>query len=308
MAEEPTLKQIRYALALAEHKSFRRAAKASHVSQPALSAQIQQLERGLGVLLFERGRQVLVTPAGKAFLEHAAEVTRAVSDLVGATQQAETPLAGRLRMGLIPTVAPYVLPPVLPALRQAFPRLKLLLHEGQTSEVVRRIEAGELDVGLLALEAELGKLEQLPISVDPFFVALPPGHPQREARAFEEADLSDMEGPFLLLEDGHCLRDQSLAICEPGGVRSWLDFRASSMATLLQMVAAGSGITLLPELVVRHEQQRFPEVTYVPFRGKPPHRTLGLVFRKSSPRRDEFEMLQKLLVRVMRGERPAATS
>lgn len=199
----PTLRQIEYAVALADKQNFRRAAESCHVSQPALSAQIRQLETRLGVALFERGRKVMMTPAGQVFVERGRAILRGVEDLVTSTVSSRTPLAGRLAVGMIPTVAPYLLPPVLEPLQTAFPDLSLILHEGPTDELVREIEAGKLDVGLVALEADLHDLETLPLFKDPFLLAAPPGDAAIALDQLTESDFHGLEEQLLLLEDAH---------------------------------------------------------------------------------------------------------
>ncbi len=198
----PTLRQLEYLVALADTLSFRRAAEASFVSQPGLSAQIKELEKTLGVSLFERNRRtVLETPAGKEASRRAREVLAAVDDLVDAASLHRAPLAGDLRLGVIPTVAPYLLPRALPMVRKKHPDLRLLIAEDQTPRLVARLAAGELDVLLLALEADLGDSETLPIFRDPFVLAVPTGHPLAARKRAREDDLTGET--VLLLEDGH---------------------------------------------------------------------------------------------------------
>ncbi len=276
-----TLRQLQYAAAVAESLSFRKAAERCGVSQPSLSAQLAQLEDALGARLFERDRRrVLVTAAGRALLEQARRILLDADDLVEASRRARDPLAGPLRLGIIPTVSPYLLPAVAPALRRAFPALSLTWVEDRTEALVRSLHAGELDAALLALEAELGDVEQAVLARDPFLLATPRDHPLGAARApATAADLREVS--VLLLEDGHCLREQALAVCARGRARE-LEFRATSLSTLAQMVAGGAGVTLLPELAVETEARR-ADLRLRPFAEPAPHRTLALVWRRTSP-------------------------
>ena len=290
---QPTLRQLEYVVGVADSRSFNGAARACHVSQPGLSAQIQQVEELLGVRLFERDRRkVLVTPAGEEIVRRAREVLTAVDQLVEAARVYSRPLSGRLRLGVIPTVAPYLLPQVLPSVREHCPELALQLHEGQTAELVEMLHRGDLDLLLLALEAELGTVDTLALFQDPFVVAAPRGHRLAMRKWAREADLAGEH--LLLLDDGHCFRDQALALCTQAGAGEETDFRASSLPTLVQMVAGGSAMTLLPTLALGVEG-RVENVAVVPFRKPVPHRTIGLAWRPTSPRAGEFRQLAELL-------------
>lgn len=276
-----TLRQLQYALAVAEALSFRRAAERCHVAQPSLSAQVAGLEEALGVRLFERNRRrVLVTPAGAAILERARGVTAAADLLVEAARGAGDPLDGALRLGVIPTVSPYLLPAASPVLRAAYPRLRLEWLEEKTSALVARLRSGALDGALLALEAELGEVEQEVVAVDPFVLAAPPGHPLGAGTG--PARVPELRGSeVLLLDEGHCLRAQALEVCSRGRARE-REFRATSLPTLVQMVASGAGVTLLPLLSVPTEARR-GELVLRDFAAPAPHRTLALVWRPGAP-------------------------
>jgi len=276
-----TLRQLQYALAVAELKSFRRAAEACAVAQPSLSTQVAQLESALGVVIFERGtRGVSVTQAGSAVIERARRTLLEADDLTAVAQGARDPLAGTLSIGVIPTVAPYLLPEISADLRKAFPRLKLLWVEEKTRTVVERIANGELDAGLLAVESEVGDLEYVEIGRDAFFLAVPEGH--RLARGAQPARVDQLDDEtVLLLEDGHCFRDQALAVCRRGGAEE-ASVRATSLSTLTQMVAGGMGITLLPQIAIRTENRARSLVTR-PFGARGPSRTLALGWRRTAP-------------------------
>jgi LysR family hydrogen peroxide-inducible transcriptional activator len=278
--QDLSLRQLQYIVAVADTLGFRRAAERCAVSQPTLSAQVQQLEGVLGVTLFERDRRrVLVTAAGEEVVARARRVLVETEDLLAAATRARDPFAGTFRVGVIPTVAPYFLPEITQVLARAYPLLRLVFREEKTEETVRHLWDGSLDAGLVALEADLGELEHAEILRDPFVVALPKGHPLGRKRRIAQADLDDAK--VLLLEDGHCLRDQALAICSKGGATE-TDLRATSLPTLVQMVAGGDAITLLPELAVSVEN-RNAQLEIRPFAPPVPSRTLALVWRPRSP-------------------------
>jgi LysR family hydrogen peroxide-inducible transcriptional activator len=276
-----SLRQLQYAIAVADTLSFRKAAERCHVSQPSLSVQLAQLEQGLGVRLFERDRRrVLVTAAGHEIVERARVVLREVGDLEVAARRASDPLAGTLRIGVIPTISPYLVPRLRPAFRKAYPRSTVLWVEEKTSVLVRELEAGKLDAALLALEADIGDVEHETIGRDPFVLAMPTGHPlARKTTAARPAELR--EESVLLLDDGHCFREQALGFCSSAKAHE-LEFRATSLSTLAQMVADGTGITLLPALAVPTEVKRAGLLVRA-FAKPAPSRTIALVWRKRSP-------------------------
>lgn len=293
----PSIRQLEYALAVQEHLNFHEAARACHVTQPALSAQVAQLEDTLGVRLFERDRRrVLVTPTGAEILARARRVMQEVDGLVDLAQVLVQPLAGTLRVGLIPTVAPYVLPKIMPALQQAYPHLRLLLREDRTETLVRDLAEGTLDLLLLALEADLGDIERMPLKRDAFVVAMSNDNALADKTRLRESDLDGQR--VLLLEDGHCLRDQVLPICARGHATEVGDFRATSLHTLAQMTATGIGITFLPEIAVDTEA-RLEHLAIRPLRKPIPFRTLGLAWRRTSPRETEFRALGALIRKAL---------
>ena len=276
-----TLRQLQYVVAVADALSFRRAAERCHVSQPSLSAQLAALEEAVGARLFERDRRrVLVTAAGAELVERARRVLREADDLVAAARRAGDPLAGTLTIGVIPTISPYLLPSAAPALRAAYPRLTTRWVEDKTPVLVQRLAAGALDAALLALEADIGEVECAIVARDPFLLAARPDHPLAARRSpVTQADLRDAE--VLLLDDGHCFREQAMAVCSRARARE-LEFRATSLSTLAQMVAGGAGVTLLPALAVSTEAERAGLRTRR-FAAPAPSRTLALVWRRRSP-------------------------
>ena len=276
-----TLRQLQYAVAVAESLSFRKAAERCHVSQPSLSAQLAQMEEMLGVRLFERDRRrVLVTAAGREIIERARLILRETDDLIALARRSADPLSGTLRIGVIPTISSYLLPRLTAALRATYPRLTVLWVEDKTEVLVRSLEGGTLDAALLALEADVGDVEREIIGPDLFVLATPLGHPLG-AKA-SPAKASELKGAsVLLLDDGHCFREQALAFCS-GAKAHELEFRATSLSTLAQMVAGGAGVTLLPELAVATEAKR-AELWIRPFAQPAPKRTIALVWRRRSP-------------------------
>jgi LysR family transcriptional regulator, hydrogen peroxide-inducible genes activator len=290
----PTVRQLEGLVAVAEHRSFRRAATTLGISQPALSAQVQAAEAQLGIQVFERDRRsVLVTPAGEEVVARARLAIEAVDAVTEVARKRGAPLVGPLRLGVIPTIAPYWLPALLPAVRARYPELELVLREDQTARLMAALHAGQLDVALVALPVP-GDVTAATIVHEDFLVAAPRGAPILAKRGrLTERDLDDQT--VLLLEDGHCLRDQALAVCERGGAIESMEVRATSLPTLVQMVAGGLGITLLPEAAADALVQRRGPVAVAAL-GKPtPGRTLGLVWRTSSARLREFRLLAEVL-------------
>ena len=292
MSDAVTLRQLRYLVAVADTLHFGRAASACHVSQPSLSAQIQQLEDALDVALVERTqRRVLLTPAGREVVARARRILGDVSDLAAFARGAGAPLSGEMRLGVIPTLAPYYLPGVLPCLRAAHPDLKLLLREDQTGRLLDMLRAGRLDALILALPADDPGLESVPLFDESFLVALPAGHPLAGRETLSEESL--LGDRLLLLDEGHRLRDQALAVCgfdARGGERD--GFAGTSLNTLCEMVAGRIGITLLPALAAARAPQG---VETRPFADPAPSRRMGLVWRRGSPRDGELRLLAECL-------------
>jgi LysR family hydrogen peroxide-inducible transcriptional activator len=306
LAPHPTsLRQMQYAVAVADTRSFRRAAEQCGVSQPSLSAQLAQLEDALGVRLFERDRRrVLLTPAGEDLIERARRVLVDADELVGAARRLGDPLAGTLAIGVIPTVSPYLLPAAAPAIRRAHPRLTVRWLEDKTENLARALHGGNLDAALLALEADLGgPLQREVIGRDPFLLAMPRAHPL--AKGTRPARLADLRGAhMLLLDDGHCLRDQALAVCASARTEE-LAFRATSLPTLAQMVSAGAGITLLPRLAVPTESRR-ADLVIRPLADERAFRTLALVWRPTSPSASALRQLAATIRGSFEASRPRA--
>jgi LysR family hydrogen peroxide-inducible transcriptional activator len=295
--ERPSVRQLECFVAVAELLSFRRAAEASFISQPALSLQIQQLERMLGTRLFERDRRrVLLTPAGAELVPHARAALLALDALLESARMLRDPLAGTLRLGVIPTVAPYVLPGVVGPLRKRLPKLRLLLREDTTARLVDQVQAGKLDLALLALEAELGGLVELPLYSDPFVLAASAGHPLSARKSAREQDLAGED--VLLLEDGHCLRDHVLAACglkPPKASDDDEGFAATSLPTLVQMVGSGLGVTFLPAMAVEAGLTTAVPIAVRPLAVERPSREIVVVWRAGSSRAAEGRLLAEVL-------------
>jgi LysR family hydrogen peroxide-inducible transcriptional activator len=282
------LRDLRYLVALADERHFGRAARRCHVSQPTLSAQIRKLEESLGVALLERRpRQVTLTATGREIVERARRVLQESDAIVELANTARDPLSGELRVAFIPTVGPYLLPRVAPALRRELPDLKLLLYEYQTGPLLERLRAGEIDLGVLALPVAMDGLESAVLYEEPFSLAVPGTHRLAARKTVSIDDLHDET--LLLLEDGHCLRDQALEVCKRAGVHEAQDYRATSLETLRQMVAAGHGVTLLPELATAAPLDATRGIEVRPFGRPAPSRTIGAVWRRSTTRGPAIE-------------------
>lgn len=291
----PTLRQLAYLVELAERLNFRVAAEAQFVTQSTLSAGIKELETVLGVQLVERdNRNVRLTAVGEDVAARARELLAAATDLAEAARSATRPLCGPLRFGTIPTIAPYLLPSVLPALRRAYPELKLYLREDLTDRLLERLRAGGLDVALIALPFETGDLYVRELFEDDFSFVAREGDPAvgKKDVALGRVDRGDM----LLLEEGHCLRDHVIAACGPrrGGWESRVE--ATSLTTLIQMVEGGLGVTLLPAITLDAGILKGTGLVARPFARPAPSRTLALVARRTSARRRDADLLGELLI------------
>ncbi|MEC9342971.1 MAG: LysR substrate-binding domain-containing protein [Pseudomonadota bacterium] len=291
-----SFKQLRYFEAAARHGHFGRAAEQCSVSQPALSMQIRELEAELGLQLFERlPRGIRLTPEGREVELRAARILAEVRDLGDFAQQRGAPLSGPLHLGVIPSLAPYVLPPLLPLMQQSFPELDLAIRETQTRHLVDELVEGRLDLLLLALPVEHAEIKTMALFDDRFLLAYPPDKPlDKSVLATPELLESDR---LLLLEEGHCLRDQALALCELRQVDSINTFGASSLSTIVQMVANGMGMTLLPEIAVDLET-RHQAVGLKRFADPQPCRSIGLAWRSTSPRKPDFEAIGAIIAEI----------
>jgi LysR family transcriptional regulator, hydrogen peroxide-inducible genes activator len=288
------LRDLRYLIALAEHKHFGRAAEASFVSQPTLSTQIKKLEDELGVALVERTpRKVLLTEVGKEIVQRAREVLNEVDQIRAIARRTLDPESGTVRLGIFPTLGPYLLPHVVPRIRERFPRLELLLVEEKTEVILKQLREGRLDAGVLALPVHDDQLHAEFLFEEPFLLAVPEGHALARRKSLTLDDLSDQS--LLLLEEGHCLRDQALQVCQLSGAGEKSGFRATSLETLRQMVAANVGITLLPTLSVKPPVARSENIHLMQFRGDAPSRRIAMFWRRSSAMAPFLKQLSAIL-------------
>ena len=288
------LRDLSYLVALADYRHFGRAAEACHVSQPTLSTQVRKLEEDLGVALVERApRHVMLTPVGADIVERARRILADVEQLRETARRSADPEAGSVRLGIFPTLGPYLLPHVVPGIRARFPRLELLLVEEKTEVLIGMLRNGRLDAAVLALPLHEDWLQTEFLFEEPFMLAVPANHPLAGHHALRLSELAEQN--LLLLEDGHCLRDQALEVCALAGAGEKQGFRATSLETLRQMVAAGVGITLLPMLAVKPPVPYSDSIELLHFSDPPPSRRVAMAWRRSSAMGAFLHQLAELL-------------
>jgi LysR family transcriptional regulator, hydrogen peroxide-inducible genes activator len=304
MAFLPSLQQLRFLCALAEQGHFGRAAESCAVTQSTLSGGIKEIEARLGITLFERShRHVMLTPLGKEIAKRAQRLLVDAEELVGLARNVQEPLSGPLRFGVIPTVGPYVLPSLLSHLGTALPKLKLYVREAPTAVLLDQLAAGYLDILSVAVPYDLGNVETMEIAEDPIVVAMPRNHPLGRRKVVSPDDLAREQ--LLLIEDGHCLRSHSLQACRiVDPVRNEV-FQATTLRTLVQMVAAELGITLMPQIAVDSELATTRNVVIRPLSPDKPFRTLVLAWRPTSSRGAEFRMFGNIIRESLTGTRKA---
>lgn len=274
------LRDLQYIVAVAELKNFSQAALQCHVSQPTLSSQIKKMEELLGVALFERtNKKVMLTPSGEDIIRVARRILQEVDTIHAIAESSQDPLAGTFRIGAFPTLATYIFPQLMPKAKAACPNLKLILREDKTADLLEQLKAGDIDAALIALPVEVDGLTSETLFEDEFLLAVADDHPLAAASKVDLRVLQDHK--LLLLDEGHCLRDQALDICHSTGASEEEDVRATGLETLRQMVKAGVGITLMPRIAIQANESG---IRYIPFREPAPKRTIGLVWRKSSAR------------------------
>lgn len=284
------LRDLHYLVAVADLIHFGKAAKACHTSQPTLSMQLKKLEQTLGVILFERNnKRISITPVGQEIVERARKILREAKEIQTIAKALQDPYAGDFRLGAFPTLAPYFFPTAMPLMREELSKLKFILVEEKTDLLLDKLRDGLLDAAFLALPIQDSALETAVLFNDPFLLAVSQIHPLAKTTRIHPHDIQTE--PLLLLEEGHCLRDQALAVCHTTGGKEQQEFRASSLETLRHMVAAGTGITLIPQIA----QQATDGIVYIPFAASPPSRTIGLVWRKTSARKKCIEKLIAIL-------------
>jgi len=288
------LRELEYLVAVEEEKHFNKAAERCFVSQPTLSGQLKKLEQELGVMLVERStRQVVMTEVGRIIAARARQVLSDIREIRDIAGTYHDPMAGELHVGLIPTVAPYLLPTIMPALNKSYPSLKLWLHEYQTSVLLEKLKRAELDLLILALPVDTNEFSQLDLYKEAFELAIPAEQAGTMPPLITLDHLANQE--MLLLEEGHCLRGQALDVCFMAGARENTGFHASSMETLRHMVGEGMGMTLLPELAVPVKHTQHDGVRYISFKPPRPSRQIGLLYRKGSYREEAFIKIQALI-------------
>jgi len=292
----PTIKQLQYLVALRHHGHFGRAADACFVTQSTLSAGLRELETLLGITLVERTRRVVrFTALGEKIADKAVKVLRETEELAEMARAQGRPLHGELRMGVIPTIAPFLLPTMLPRLREQWPELKLYLREETSSAACDALHRGQLDCVLLALPFACGEVDSVPLFDDPLFIAYPRG----EAPGTSTVEAADIdERRLLLLEDGHCLKDHALSACNRPDLRAHAEMMGTSLHTLVQMVDNGLGVTFVPEMAIEAGILSGTGVDARPLHSDHPYRSIALIWRRSSPREGEFQMLATALRRI----------
>ncbi len=290
------IRDLHYLVAVSQHLHFGKAAATCNTTQPTLSMQIKKLEDSLGVQIFERtNKKVLITPVGEMILAKARRILQDSKDIAELAKNAQDPFAGEFRLGAFPTLAPYFLPLAVPAIHKKMPKLKLLLVEEKTEVLLARLKEGTLDAAFLALPIHDDALEEAILFEDPFLLAVSPSHRLADRKNVSTNDIKLEQ--LLLLEDGHCLRNQALEVCSMVGTSESNEFRATSLETLRQMVATNVGITLIPRIAVKSDKT----IRYLPFEGLSPSRSIGLVWRKSTAREKSIEAIRKVIVSLYLG-------
>lgn len=288
------LRDLEYLVAVDDERHFNKAAQRCYVSQPTLSGQLKKLEKELGVMLVERNnRQVAMTEVGTLVSQQARRIltrVRAIRDIAASYQD---PMKGELHVGLIPTLAPYLLPQIMPGLKKGFPRLRLWLYEKQTADLLQLLRSGELDVAILALPVDRDEFAELDLFREAFWLAVPRDDRLATRDTVTPADIAGRE--MLLLQEGHCLRGQALDVCVAAGATEHPGFRATSLETLRHMVAEGLGATLIPELAIPKHRKKSDAISFVPFEKPVPSRRIGLLFRGSSYRQPVIGNIADLL-------------
>lgn len=283
----PSLQQLRFLAALAEHRHFGRAANACGITQSTLSAGIQELEERLGVTLVERDRRrVMLTPVGEEVVARGQQILSEAAELVELARSNQEPLSGPLRLGVIPTISPYLVPAIMQGLAKTFPKLQLYLREEQTAPLLEKLAAGQLDLVLLALPYNVGEMETMTLGEDRMQVVLPRSHPLARAQRIERDALAREN--LLLMEDGHCLRSHALEACRLTGPTRNEVFQGTSLRTVIQMAAGGLGVTLVPQMALRSELPADGSLVARPLAADAPPRHIALAWRRSSARKTEF--------------------
>lgn len=286
------LRDLRYLVAVADLRSFIQAADQCFISQPTLSIQIKKMEDTLGVQIFERtNKKVMPTEVGERIIASARRILLEVDTIEDLAEQAQDPLAGNFRLGAFPTLSTYIFPGLVPKIRQALPKLRLILIEEKTDTLIEQLKHGQLDATLLALPINDDYLETRALFEDEFYLAVANDHPMAIRASVRQSDLFGQQ--LLLLDEGHCLRGQALQLCQLNQAEEQQDVRATGLETLRQMVRAGTGITFMPKIAIRGPEEG---IRYIPFEDPVPKRTIALVWRKTSARKELINLMSTLLV------------
>jgi len=291
-------RDLQYLVAIDELKHFHNAAEKCFVSQPTLSGQIKKLEEELGVLLIERNnRQVMMTEVGKRIVKQAKIVLSEANEIKTIAQSFQNPMVGEIKIGLIPTLAPYLLPLIIPMLKKTYPLLQIWLHEHQTAVLLKKLQEGDLDALILALPIDTDEFETIDLFKESFYLAVPANSPLATRSRIKTTDLNAKD--ILLLEEGHCMRGQALDVCYANGANEFSGYRATSLETLRYMVAEGIGMTLLPELAIPKRTTKSDSIKYIPFANPSPYRRIGLLFRRHTSRKTTMENIAKIIQAIL---------
>lgn len=286
------IRDLEYLISVAELEHFGKAAQRCHVSQPTLSGQIKKLEEDLGMTIFERtNRKVMLTEAGKEIMNHAKAILKERDVIYEVAHNFRDPLSGKFRLGVFPTLSTYIFPKVVSQIRKNLPNLRLILVEEKTHLLIEKLKSGELDAALLALPVDDDFLVKYKIFEDEFFLAVPTHHELTQQKFIDQKKLKDKT--LLLLEEGHCLRDQSLEVCQLHNINEEQDFKATGLETLRQMVKAGTGITFMPKIAIQKGEKG---IEYIPFKKPVPKRSIGLVWRKTTSKEKVLKELMNILM------------
>ncbi|MCH9698650.1 MAG: LysR family transcriptional regulator [Gammaproteobacteria bacterium] len=287
------LRDLRYMVAVADYRSFNQAAEHCYISQPTLSTQIKKAEESLGIQIFERtNKKVLITEIGGQIVEIARRVLHEVDIMQEIADHAQDPLSGNFRLGAFPTLSTYLFPDLVPKIRSRLPRVRLILVEEKTDILIEQLNQGKLDAALLALPVNNDLLESKLLFDDEFLLAVNEDHSFSKKTKIQQSDLNDQQ--LLLLDEGHCLRGQALQVCQLNQAEEQQDVRATGLETLRQMVRAGTGITLMPEIAIQHQESG---IQYIPFKNPAPKRTIGLFWRKTSARKQLMQKISDLIIK-----------
>ncbi len=283
-------REMSYVVAVADLLNFSQAAEQCHVSQPTLSTQIKKLEESLDVKIFERdNKHVMLTEEGRRIVASARRILHEAESIKDIAENAGKPFAGKFRLGAFPTLSTYIFPTIVPQIKKLMPDLRLILIEEKTNELIDRLHKGEIDAALLAMPIHEDCFEKKVLFNDPFFLAVPPEHPLTKNTAIDIDELTNH--CLLLLEEGHCLRDNALEVCHQHNIPEEQAFRATGLETLRQMVKAGTGITFMPEIAINSSETG---ITYIPFKNPAPYRTIGLVYRKTTTKKEIIDKLESI--------------